>query len=551
VSHCRFYPHGEGCRDAPLASSHLRMSVELRPTKPASLGQSQRFALWLAALASSDAVLSTSTLPSDLGSSSSSSAPFARDDGRRCVHWHRPGKLLFYKDTAVFPIGISVPADLVESSPPRKAAVLAPFVGSSRGGEVKEYRFGPFEEDKYHDFYRRHRFAETKCKGGWDALRHPEILALGTVPIFRGLAKSPPFVVPFVPKRAILEAEQKLLPYSSSMEAAYNATVNNLLSHTRQCLSAESMAARVLRSMGLWPSQRPLRILFATCGWGFTFNPDGRPGGDGWQGPVSIGLFLGLHSLLQRLPGSRIIDAPSMEPDDSYWPFENTSRSYLWYTARRQNTCPYAEEDLRYRMYGFGFSYARRLPQEALATDAERERVPASLMRREFDGIIFGKVGPRQGCDPLPLFDKAVVEAGYPPQRVALIYGGDFGLGTGAIAKDARLRGSYGSVFFREMDANTQHFSWKPASVLPQACYMEKHWRSFFNLWSKRLRCWGCQGVDVPHSAFVVVIVVFAVVIIVLVVVVFVVVFVIVIVVCCSRSCSCSCCCYYRYCSCC
>eukprot|EP00930_Biecheleria_cincta_P026722 TRINITY_DN18798_c0_g1_i1.p1 TRINITY_DN18798_c0_g1~~TRINITY_DN18798_c0_g1_i1.p1 ORF type:complete len:240 (+),score=30.01 TRINITY_DN18798_c0_g1_i1:10-729(+) len=204
------------------------------------------------------------------------SVPFSVDDSTRCIHWHRPGKLLVYKkDAVVFPIGISVPMDLIEGSVPRKSWVRAGFVGSSKGGEAKEYRFGPMEEERYHSFYRRHRFAETKRKGGWDALRHPEILAMRAVPTFSGLAESPPFVVPFVPKQDLLKAEQALLPYSKHLEAAYNATVNNLLLHTRNCLSAESMAARVLREMGLWPSKRPLRLLYVTCGWGFTASGDG------------------------------------------------------------------------------------------------------------------------------------------------------------------------------------------------------------------------------------------------------------------------------------
>ncbi|CAE6962649.1 CPK2 [Symbiodinium natans] len=416
---------------------------------------------------------------------------FDTDDSSSCVHFHRPGKILIYKkDTPIFPIGISVPSDMIAESVPRKTRVTAAFVGSRAGGEVQEYKFGPMDEERYHEFYRRHRFAHTKKKGGWDATRHAEILAMGTVPNFTGLAQAPPLAVPFVPKSLLLQAEDQLLPFSRRLEALYNATVTRLLDHTRRCLSVESMAARVLRSMGLWPTRRPLRLLYVTCGFGFT------GAGDGWQGPVSIGIFLGLHSLLKSRPGSRIVDAPAMEANPSFWPGETEPRSNFWYMADEQ--FPRMEEEaLRLRMYGFGFSYARRLPREALATRLERDNVPQSLFRREFDGIIYGKVGPNQACDPLPFFDE-VQAAGYPGERVALIYGGDFGLETKLVAQHARIFSGHGVIFFREMVAPMEDFHWVPAQVYPRACYTDPVWKQFFHLWHQRLDCWGCPEIDVP-----------------------------------------------------
>eukprot|EP00434_Breviolum_minutum_P040352 symbB.v1.2.035855.t1/scaffold4926.1/size34206/4 len=338
------------------------------------------------------------------------------------------------------------------------------------------------EEARYHDFYRRHRFAWTKRKGGWDALRHAEILAMGTVPRFHALSEAPELAVPFVPKSLVLEAEE-LLPYSKNLEAAYNAWKPRKL-----CLTAESMAARVLREMGLWPTSRPLRILYVTCGFGFTAI------GDGWQGPVSIGIFLGLHALLKDFPGSRIIDAPAMEPNPEVWPGETEHRSNFWYLARDSDPWIY-EEDLRQRMYGYGFSYARRLTLKDLATQAERDAVPEELLRGTFDGVVYGKVGPGQACDPLPFFD-ILQEAGYPGERVALIYGGDFGLDSPRVAQHARIYSGYGITFFREMIAPPEDFHWISTRVFPRACYSSPLWKQFFHLWRQRLDCWACDDVD-------------------------------------------------------
>ncbi|CAK9067045.1 Calcium-dependent protein kinase 2 [Durusdinium trenchii] len=421
--------------------------------------------------------------------------PFAHDDSARCVHFQRPGHILMYsQDTVIFPIGISVPSDVVASSVPKKIRVDAGFVGSSKGGQVSEYKFGPMEEARYHDFYRRHRFALTKCKGGWDAFRHPEILAMGTVPRFAGLAKAPPFTVPFIPKSLLLQAEEELRPYSKHLEAVYNATVLQLLDHTRRCLTAESMAARVLRTMGLWPTKRPLKLLYVTCGFGYT------GAGDGWQGPVSIGLFLGLQALLREVPGSRIVDGPAMDPNPAIWPEETEHRSNFWYLARNHDPWIH-EEDLRQRMYGYGFSYARRLSVKDLASQAEREDVPKALQRREFDGIIYGKVGPAQGCEPLPFYDD-VQAAGYPGEvrgRVAFVYGGDFGL-----AEAQRLPEQTSGV----TESNTEKT--KSARRVVTSCkfqfpvndgeqgYCDPFWKQFFKLWRVRLKCWNCDEADAP-----------------------------------------------------
>jgi len=419
-------------------------------------------------------------------------------DAARCIHWSRPGKLLFYKDTVIRPIGISIPSALVARGLPGKSRLVAKFLGSSKGGNVSQYSFGPLEEDKYHAMYSSHRFAVTRKKGGWDAVRHVEIFAAGSVPLFEGLADthSLPFVVPFLPRQQILDAERELLPYNKRYEAAYNATVRGFLAHTRRCLTSEAMATYVLRALGLWPTDRPLKILYVTCGWGWTQSLS-----DGWQGPVSIGLFLGLHLLLGKIAGSRIVDAPAMDPNPDIWPQEpDEALSHFWYCFKRKRGCKYRERDLRKRMYGFGFSYAFMLPRDAMATTAEREDVPNALQRREFDAVIYGKVGPRQGCDPLPFLDD-VQAAKYPPQRVALIYGGDFGLKTREIARHARLVGHLGLMFFREIDAEPARYAFRPAAVLPSACYLDNEWRLFFKLWEMRLECWGCPDIDLAFES--------------------------------------------------
>eukprot|EP00927_Polykrikos_kofoidii_P026009 TRINITY_DN23256_c0_g1_i1.p1 TRINITY_DN23256_c0_g1~~TRINITY_DN23256_c0_g1_i1.p1 ORF type:complete len:597 (+),score=72.08 TRINITY_DN23256_c0_g1_i1:164-1954(+) len=419
----------------------------------------------------------------------------------KCVYWHRHGKLLFYKDIVVHPIGTSVPSSLVVDEVPRKVRRLAKFLGSKEGGSTEQYSFGPLDEANYHDFYAGSRFALTRKKGGWDSTRHAEILAAGAIPIFENLVDAPPLVVPFVPRPLLISAEQSLFSHRAGnrhFEVAYNATVRLLLEHTRRCLTMESMAVRVLQVLGLWPVQKPLKLLHVTCGWGI------HGYHDGWQGPVSIGIFVGLQLLLARVaPGSRIVDAPEITPEPNLWPpgsDDEGMSSAFWYVFDNHRS-RYHEHDLRQYMYGFGFSFARRVPRSLMATKTERSSVSDDLAKRAFDAVIYGKVGPTQGCDPLPYMNE-VWAAGYVPHRVALIYGGDFGLEHDIVAKHVQSHAVFGSVFIREMHTRMELFEWRPASVLPQACYVEPAWRRFFEIWNQRLKCHGCEDVDRTFQKF-------------------------------------------------
>jgi hypothetical protein len=57
--------------------------------------------------------------------------------------------------------------------------------------------------------YHRARFAYTQKKGGWDCLRHYEIMANGCIPIFRGLDQCPVDTLTTFPKGLIREVNQR------------------------------------------------------------------------------------------------------------------------------------------------------------------------------------------------------------------------------------------------------------------------------------------------------------------------------------------------------
>ena len=56
-------------------------------------------------------------------------------------------------------------------------------------GDMTTYIFNKYKEVEYNKMYQDSRFALTKKKGGWDCLRHYEILMNGCIPLFENLDK--------------------------------------------------------------------------------------------------------------------------------------------------------------------------------------------------------------------------------------------------------------------------------------------------------------------------------------------------------------------------
>jgi hypothetical protein len=97
------------------------------------------------------------------------------------------------------PISFSIPAEKIVAAPPVKDkdfpchvvdAELAPRVGSQDSPAFDS-------ESDYRADLQRARFGITTKRAGWDALRHYEIAANGTVPCFRQLDQKPSTCAPF------------------------------------------------------------------------------------------------------------------------------------------------------------------------------------------------------------------------------------------------------------------------------------------------------------------------------------------------------------------
>ena len=83
------------------------------------------------------------------------------------------------------------------------------------------------EEDYYRE-YSKSCFAHTKKKGGWDCLRHYEIMMNGCIPIFEDLENCPINTLTHIPKKEIIEFSKSINSDLEKNQFILDYTKNNL-----------------------------------------------------------------------------------------------------------------------------------------------------------------------------------------------------------------------------------------------------------------------------------------------------------------------------------
>jgi hypothetical protein len=198
------------------------------------------------------------------------------------------------KSYSMHPLTFGIPSKHVQDAVQPKGRALSTVVP----GDWSTYAYMPredqtpqqraqLERDYYVDMQRSF-FGLTWKKGGWDCLRHIELLASGCLPLFTDIARAPRGVLSLYPKRVF----QLLLDFPGIMNLTgvpgqqetptstdpsfnpkdrvvvidqekinlplYATVVNVLLEFTRDRLTTEAVAAHVLSRMGV-PIVRPRR----------------------------------------------------------------------------------------------------------------------------------------------------------------------------------------------------------------------------------------------------------------------------------------------------
>lgn len=134
----------------------------------------------------------------------------------------------------VFPINFCIPKEKVLSKVPEKLVEKSeevPNHAGEAGWKIKS-------ESEYYKKYQDASYALTYKKGGWDSLRHYEIMMNGCFPYFLGLDKCPQYTLHFLPKVYITEVMQSGVVTINDLEY--------ILEYTRSNLTTEVMARYVL-----------------------------------------------------------------------------------------------------------------------------------------------------------------------------------------------------------------------------------------------------------------------------------------------------------------
>lgn len=156
------------------------------------------------------------------------------------------GKGIYFKRELVYepteelrPIGFCIPEELVLSSVPKKEKDYGYVIP----GDPQTYIFT--EEIPYYEDYQKSYFGVTLKKGGWDCLRHYEILMNGCIPYFIGLEECPTYTMHHFPKSILINVIDKLHKENNILNF-YDEYVNILLNHAKKYLTTKEMAYRIL-----------------------------------------------------------------------------------------------------------------------------------------------------------------------------------------------------------------------------------------------------------------------------------------------------------------
>jgi hypothetical protein len=150
-----------------------------------------------------------------------------------------------------YPISFSMPPEKIVEKIPEKTRIVAHIIP----GNLSTYIYD--SEDSYYQGYKESFFGITMKKGGWDCMRHYEILANGCIPYFVDLENIPENTMTHFPKDIIAETNKIFLDImeKNTMDEAdiqkCNYYIEKLLNYTRTHLTTTAMAKYILSKVGL------------------------------------------------------------------------------------------------------------------------------------------------------------------------------------------------------------------------------------------------------------------------------------------------------------
>jgi hypothetical protein len=272
------------------------------------------------------------------------------------------------------PITFCIPEEKIVQEVYPKTKLLSSLIP----GQTQTYIYTT--ERDYYNEYRQSYFAMTTKKGGWDCLRHYEILANGAVPFFPNIEHCPLNTMTHLPKILIQEGNalyarlstKPLSELTGEDIREYDVLREKCMTHLRTFLTTEKMARYVLEKVNKPDAKRVLYLSGTT-------DPDYLR-------------CLTLHGFKTAL-GKDCHDYPKVPHI-------------------------YKDAGIAYdRLYGRGMTYTNLL-EAGLHDSAEDAQVEENIRGHVYDLVIYGSY--HRG---MPYYD--LVRSVYSPQDIVLFCGED------------------------------------------------------------------------------------------------------------------------------
>ena len=144
----------------------------------------------------------------------------------------------------VRPIHFAIPEHHILNSVPNKTKDYGTIIP----GDISTYIYD--NQVDYYDDYKESYFGITFKKGGWDCLRHYEILANGCVPYFPDLHNCPPYTMVNFPKKLVLDCNLKA-QIGKLTSDEYNLYAKLLLQYSKINLTTKKLFEYIMRTRTL------------------------------------------------------------------------------------------------------------------------------------------------------------------------------------------------------------------------------------------------------------------------------------------------------------
>lgn len=145
----------------------------------------------------------------------------------------------------IYPISFSIPEEKILKNPEdvKKEQFLAKYLPGHTSGANYIYD----TEEEYYKDYQVSYFGRTHRKGGWDCMRHYEILGNYCMPHFPDLSDCPENTMKNFPKKEVLEANS--IFDSNNITDRYYELLNYVFEYTKKHLTTKESAKYIIDTL--------------------------------------------------------------------------------------------------------------------------------------------------------------------------------------------------------------------------------------------------------------------------------------------------------------